>query len=77
MLSDNLKIDVYFCHPSSPWEKGTCENTNYLVRDMLGDITDFRKLTQREVSRIARLLNERPRMTLGYKTPKEMFENLR
>ncbi|MDY6895969.1 MAG: IS30 family transposase, partial [Thermotogota bacterium] len=33
-LSENLKIDVYFCHPSSPWEKGTCENTNGLIRDI-------------------------------------------
>jgi IS30 family transposase len=76
-LSKNMGIDIYFCHPHSPWEKGTCENTNYLIRDMLYPVEDFRELTQYEVSRIARLLNERPRKTLGFKTPKQVFEELR
>ena len=77
LLSENLKIDVYFCHPASPWEKGTCENTNGLIRDMLYGIEDFRTLNQYQVGRIARLLNERPRKTLGFKTPKEAIANLR
>jgi len=77
ILSENMKIGVYFCHPSSPWEKGTCENTNGLVRDMLYEIDDFRTLKQRDVSRIARLLNERPRQTLDYRTPKEVLAELR
>jgi transposase, IS30 family len=76
-LSENMKIDVFFCHPSSPWEKGTCENTNGLIRDMLYQIDDFRELDQYAVGRIARLLNERPRHTLGYKTPKEALAELR
>jgi IS30 family transposase len=76
-LSDNLKIDVYFCHPSSPWEKGTCENTNGLIRDVLYEIDDFRVLDQYAVSRVARLLNERPRKALEYKTPKEALAELR
>jgi IS30 family transposase len=76
-LSENLKIDVYFCHPSSPWEKGTCENTNGLIRDMLYEVYDFRTLNQYTVGRIARLLNERPRKTLVFKTPKEAVANLR
>jgi IS30 family transposase len=76
-LAENLKIDVYFCHPSSPWEKGTCENTNGLIRDMLFEIDDFRDLDQYAVSRVARLLNERPRKALGYKTPKEALAELR
>jgi IS30 family transposase len=75
-LSANLDIGVYFCHPASPWEKGTCENTNYLIRDMLDGISNFRQLTQRDVSKIARLLNERPRKTLDFKSPKEIFLNL-
>jgi IS30 family transposase len=62
-LSENTGIAVYFCHPHSPWEKGTCENNNYLIRDMLYPVSDFRELTQRGVSKIARLLNERPRKT--------------
>lgn len=76
-LSEHLKIDVYFCHPSSPWEKGTCENTNGLVRDILWEVEDYRILNQYQVGRVARLLNERPRKTLGYKTPKEALANLR
>jgi transposase, IS30 family len=75
-LSRKMKMKVYFCHPHSPWEKGTCENTNFLIRDMLDGQTDFRNLTQAQVSRIARLLNERPRKTLGMKTPMQSFELL-
>lgn len=76
ILAQNIKMKVYFCHPHSPWEKGTCENTNFLIRDMLEGETDFRNLTQAQVSRIARLLNERPRLTLGMKTPKQSFDLL-
>lgn len=76
ILAQNIKMKVYFCHPHSPWEKGTCENTNFLIRDMLEGETDFRNLTQAQVSRIARLLNERPRQTLGMKTPMQSFELL-
>ena len=76
-LSENLKIDVYFCHPSSPWEKGTCESTNGLIRDMLWQVEDYRTLNQYQIGRVARLLNERPRKTLGYRTPKEAIANLR
>jgi len=76
VLAQNIKMKVYFCHPRSPWEKGTCENTNFLIRDMLEGETDFRNLTQAQVARIARLLNERPRQTLGMKTPKQSFDKL-
>ncbi len=76
-LKENLNIDVYFYHPASPWEKGTCENTNGLIRDMLDEVDDFRKLSQYDVSRVARLLNERPRKTLDFITPKEAIANLR
>jgi len=76
LLARKIKMKVYFCHPHSPWEKGTCENTNFLIRDMLDGETDFRNLSQLQISRIARLLNERPRKTLGMKTPKEKFKEL-
>jgi IS30 family transposase len=76
-LSEHLAMTVYFCHPHSPWEKGTCENTNYLIRDMLYPVNDFRQLTQREVSKIVRLLNERPKKTLDFRTPYEVFSELR
>jgi IS30 family transposase len=48
-LCENTGVAVYFCHPHSPWEKGTCENTNYLIRDMLCPEDDFKELTQRDV----------------------------
>ena len=76
-LSENLNIGVYFCHPASPWEKGTCENTNGLIRDMLYEVDDFRTLTQYDIARVTRLLNERPRQSLGYISPKEAIANLR
>jgi IS30 family transposase len=75
-LASKIKLKVYFCHPHAPWEKGTCENTNFLIRDMLEGETDFRNLTQAQVSRVARLLNERPRQTLGMETPKNKFKQL-
>lgn len=75
-LAAKMKMKIYFCHPHSPWEKGTCENTNYLIRDMLDEITDFRDITQAKVSKIAALLNHRPRQTLGFKTPEEELQRL-
>ncbi len=75
-LARSIQMKVYFCHPHAPWEKGTCENTNFLIRDMLEGETDFRKVSQRSITRIARLLNERPRQTLGMNTPKEKFNEL-
>jgi IS30 family transposase len=71
-LSEHLVMVVYFCRPHSPWE-----NTNYLIWDMLHPVNDFRQLTQREVSKIARLLNERPRKTLDFRSPYEVFSDLR
>jgi IS30 family transposase len=76
ILARKMKMKVYFCHPHSPWEKGTCENTNFLIRDMLDGETDFRNVSQSQISRITRLLNERPRKSLGMKTPKEKFKEL-
>lgn len=76
ILARKIRMKVYFCHLHSLWEKGTCENTNFLIRDMLDGETDFRNLTQHQVTRIARLLNERPRQTLGMYTPKEKFKEL-
>jgi IS30 family transposase len=75
-LSENVGIAVYFCHPHSPREKGAYENTNYLIRDMLYPAEDFRELTQRDISKITRLLNERPKKTLDFRTPYEVFFQL-
>jgi IS30 family transposase len=77
LFTERTGIKVYFCHPHSPWEKGTCENTNFLIRDMLGDVTDFRELNQRDISQITKRLNDRPRKTLDFQTPNEVLFELR
>ncbi|MFC7361314.1 IS30 family transposase [Nocardioides astragali] len=64
-------IQVYFCDPKSPWQRGSNENTNGLLRQYLPRRVDFRTLTQADFDAIAQELNERPRQTLGFKTPSQ------
>jgi IS30 family transposase len=73
LFTKNTKMKVYFCHPASPWERGTCENTNGLIRDYFPKKTDFSKISKKEIKRVQDELNERPRKTLGFRTPKEVF----
>ena len=75
-VSAALGVPVYFAHPHSPWERGTNENTNGLIREYLPKGIDFRVVQSDDVLRIVERLNNRPRKCLGFRTPKEAFFNL-
>ncbi|HET6554313.1 MAG TPA: IS30 family transposase [Dyella sp.] len=68
-------VQVYFCDPQSPWQRGTNENTNRLLRQYFPDGTNLSGFSQADLNQIARRLNQRPRKTLGYQTPMKWFNN--
>lgn len=69
-------VEVYFCDPKSPWQRGSNENTNGLLRQYLPRTLDFRTLTQTDLDAIADQLNGRPRQTLGFKTPSQALADV-
>jgi len=66
-------IEVYFCDPQSPWQRGSNENTNRLLRQYFPKSTDLSRYTQAQLNKVARELNDRPRKTLNYHSPAEKF----
>jgi IS30 family transposase len=72
-IAARLKANIYFAHPYASWERGLNENTNGLVRQYFPKKTDFTRLTNLDLQRVSAKLNNRPRKTLGYKTPLEVF----
>jgi IS30 family transposase len=72
-LTKNTGVTVYFAHPHAPWERGICENINGLLRQYLPKATDLSLFSQDQLDQIAWKLNTRPRETLGWKAPAELF----
>jgi IS30 family transposase len=72
-----LKAAFYFAHPYHAWERGTNENTNGLVRQYFPKGHDFKTITDEQISFVMERLNNRPRKKLGFRTPKEVFYNLK
>ncbi len=72
-LERHLGMELYFAEPGCPYQRGTNENTNGLIRQYFPKGTDFRDVTHYEVREVENLLNDRPRACLGYRTPSEVF----
>ena len=69
-------VDVYFCDPQSPWQRGSNENTNGLLRQYFPKGESLAGITQERLDEVAELLNGRPRKTLGFRTPAEKLTEL-
>lgn len=76
LFTKSTRIQVYFAHPHCPWERGTNENTNGLIRQFFPKGTDFTKVSLKEIKRAQNMLNDRPRKTLEFLTPHEVFNKL-
>lgn len=76
LFTDITGVKVYFAHPRSPWERGTNENTNGLIRQFFPKGTDFNKVSRYEIKKVQDLLNGRPRAALNFQKPYEVFNQL-
>lgn len=76
ILTEETGVKVYFADPNSPWQRGTNENTNGLLRQYFPKGTDFSKVTMSQIKFAQERLNNRPRKVLNWKTPKEEFKRL-
>lgn len=70
----SVGLTVYFAHPYSPWERGTCENTIGLLREFIPKGSDLSKISEEELQGYVSLINGRPRKRLGFRTPFEVYE---
>lgn len=77
VLTDRLGLSVYFAKPYASWQRGLNENTNGLLRQFFPKGTNFARISHRQAARAEKLLNERPRKSLGYRTPSELFNKKR
>ena len=73
LIAAGLQARIYFAHPYSSWERGLNENTNGLVRQYFPKKYEFARITDQDLQRVEDLLNNRPRKTLGYRTPNQVF----
>lgn len=74
LFTKNTKVAVYFAHPYSPWERPTNENSNGLLRDYFPKGMDLSQVTKKRLKEVQDQLNERPRKVLGWRNPKEVFD---
>lgn len=77
MIYRDFKVQSYFCDPYCSWQKGGIENLNKLIRQYLPKHTDFEKVTVQDILAVQERINDRPRKSLNYLTPNEIFANNR
>jgi IS30 family transposase len=77
MTKKKTGIEVYFANPYHSWERGTNENTNGLLRQFFPKKSSFAMITQEQIEKAVRLINNRPRKRLNYLTPTEVFNNVK